>query len=61
VLKLGPELICLLLRKKSIRKYIVELRVEGDYIVLKVRVPQGYEDIKKCIEKYSTRRGVSGA
>ena len=61
MLGLGPELICLILRKRSVRKYIEELRVEGDSIVLRVRIPEQYKDIKKCIEKYSKQGGAGGA
>ena len=53
MVKLGPEIICLILKKKSVRNHIVELRVEGDIITMKVKIPPGYEGIKKCISQYS--------
>ena len=54
-MKLGPELICLLLKKKSIKKYIKELRINGNNITITVEIPRGYEKIKECLQAYETR------
>ena len=51
--KIAPSIICILLKREEIRRYIVYLRVEGDIIYMKVRVPDSYKDIKNCISKYS--------